>query len=71
MRYDFSMDIMKIIIGELRKSQAGINQTARDTALDPATVCRAKQGRAVDVKAAGKLLAYFGYRITKTKRAKK
>jgi len=60
------MDIMKIIIGELRKSQTGINQTARDTDLDPATICRTRQGRSVDVRAAGKLLDIFGYTLSKS-----
>lgn len=67
MGYDIIMDIMKYIQSELRKTKDGIRQIARATDIDPTTVCRAKQGRAVDVKAAGKLLAYFGYRIVKSK----
>lgn len=65
------MDIMKIIHAELWKSKISINQTARDTGLDPATVCRARQGKSVDIRAGGKLLTYFGYTLNKAGKVSK
>ena len=60
-----SMNTLKIIKQEIKKSKLTRYRIAQDTGVSEAQLCRLMQGGSLKVETTDKLLEYFGYELHK------